>query len=106
MRFDLLHRIHSYSYHDEQSCPSKEKWYMEVLYQVGWQNDDKRQVKSTNKGQARQGTVDILSRLFPWTNTRHKPTILTHIVSHIRWIENDRGIKIREENIISTLNTA
>src|SRR5580692_12422915 len=120
--FNLRHRIHRYTDHDQQRCAAKIKRYAQTVGHPGRQALEKRsdraikmvemnscdhplrdkgnddQIQSAYQSDPGQDLIDVVGGSFTRPDAGNKPAILPHVVGNLVRVKDDRHIEVCEEN--------
>src|ERR1051325_8493800 len=122
LRFDHLNSIHCHADDNQQRCASEIEVHTKALciplrqkriqprsnqgdvlnVKPGYhefRNDGNHcQVQSTDERNSRQDGINVFGCSFARTNSRYESSVLSHVVGDFIGIEDDRRVKVAEEN--------
>src|SRR5580704_15224655 len=122
LRFELLHRIHRHTDHDQQRRAAEIKLHVQPgqnesrevriephphqrqMLQMDTRNHpfrqqaNDRQVDAAYERQPRQNPVDVVRSIASRPDARNKPAVLPHVVGQLRWIKNNPHVEEREKD--------
>src|SRR4051812_32351415 len=98
MLVHLRQGVERYTDHDQQRCSAEAERNVDHVSDENRQQRDKRQEQSAGEGDARHDVIDVLCRPCTRLHTRNKSSLFLQVFRDVDRIENDRGVKVGEEN--------
>src|SRR5690606_32061130 len=102
LALDLLDRLQAHADHDQHGHAAEREVLERLALQVDEeevrQDRDDRQVERTGGGDPGEHEVEVVSGRLAGADARHEAAVPLHVVRHVRGVERDGDVEVREED--------